>query len=347
MNLIQRIAYRYLFAEESPPLHWDEFLNAKYEGGSKRVPNTNPKTKKRFPEVTMQTLFNSDEAFKKRVMEEYAEWVKKRDEKPESKSDGVVKELSFSRRDYKPPSHISEYLQFYFPDVEEEDAAFLIGLPFLSNPRSAGVGLGDSNVEELVRTIEDGEDGPYLNMDCMLISPDAPAGLGTRLFTSSVYAAQKLGMPIWCKAQRGDPFWIGYKVWPKMGYDGEIPEGVEITSEIEERLEEAGFEKPYRVSHLYKIEGGQEFWEEHGDSFYAEFDTTPGSQSMRVLEAYLRKRMEREGYSSLEEWMYAGMDDGKKASLMRVAMRYLIRHRYYFNTASSVLREMGHEASLR
>ena len=75
-----RVALRYLIAE-GPPEHWDEFIKAKYQGGKKKVTNTNPKTKSRYPQVSMQTLFNSDEAFKKKVMEEYEEWVGEKDKK--------------------------------------------------------------------------------------------------------------------------------------------------------------------------------------------------------------------------------------------------------------------------
>ena len=71
-----RIALRHLLAE-GPPEHWDEFIKARYQGGKKKVTNTNPKTKDRYPQVTMQTLFNSDESFKKKVMEEYEAWVEK------------------------------------------------------------------------------------------------------------------------------------------------------------------------------------------------------------------------------------------------------------------------------
>ena len=62
---------------EGTPEHWDEFIKARYQGGKKKVTNTNPKTKSRYPQVTMQTLFNSDEAFKKKVMEEYEAWMEK------------------------------------------------------------------------------------------------------------------------------------------------------------------------------------------------------------------------------------------------------------------------------
>ena len=74
MILKERIALRYLLAE-GPPEHWNDFLKARYQGGKKKVTNTNPKTKDRYKQVTMQTLFNSDEAFKKKVMEEYETWV--------------------------------------------------------------------------------------------------------------------------------------------------------------------------------------------------------------------------------------------------------------------------------
>ena len=89
MNLTARIALRYLLAEGTPK-HWDDFLKARYQGGKKKVTNTNPNTKSRYPQVSMQTLFNSDEAFKKKVMEEYEVWMEKGVGKNTSKSNAFI-----------------------------------------------------------------------------------------------------------------------------------------------------------------------------------------------------------------------------------------------------------------
>lgn len=55
---------------------WLAFLNEKYEGGSKMVPNPNHKTVKRYPKVTLYTALR-DEATRKRVDEEFTQWKSK------------------------------------------------------------------------------------------------------------------------------------------------------------------------------------------------------------------------------------------------------------------------------
>ena len=376
--LTTRIALRHLIAEgnpstfqvseeeaeepkgkkKGPPKYWDEFIKARYQAGKKKVTNTNPKTKDRYRQVTMQTLFNSDEAFKKKVMEEYAEWVKKRDDTDTGKGEATKEEdTSNSKKKKKAPPKTKgfnfrdvpqvEHFQFDIPSLPKAkpiDICYLVGAPFVGATKAEEDTTetytfmdhhGDEDTQEVNATqievksphafhciraiIEDPETGkPYLYMDTLNLKKDAPEGTGTRAFASSVFAAQKLGIKkVKCLAfrDRYRPEWVGYKVWPKMGYDGKIPDTVKLTPTIEHQLEEAGFKKPYMVSHLYMIEGGQAWWEENGESFEATFDTTPGSQSMQVLEAYLQKRMAAGGHETIEDWMYAGLETSpKKAS---------------------------------
>jgi hypothetical protein len=135
------------------------------------------------------------------------------------------------------------------------------------------------------------------------ISEDAPKGLGTGVFVSQVLQARKLGLRhIECHAYRysmdrsgyRDPSMIGYKIWPKLGYDGEIPEDCLdlLPEEIKDMFDLLGYEEPYMVSHLYSLPDneGIKWWEEYGESFEAEFDLSEDSYSIRTLQAYLEKK---------------------------------------------------------
>jgi tRNA nucleotidyltransferase/poly(A) polymerase/2'-5' RNA ligase len=53
---------------------WEAFLSERYEGGKKQVPNTNPKTRDRYPEVAFSTLLKTDPRFRKKIQEEFARW---------------------------------------------------------------------------------------------------------------------------------------------------------------------------------------------------------------------------------------------------------------------------------
>lgn len=67
------------------PSSWYKFLDQKYEGGKKKVTNTNPKTKDRYPQVSFGTRMKNDQNFKKSVMKEYRDWLDSSKEKSPSK----------------------------------------------------------------------------------------------------------------------------------------------------------------------------------------------------------------------------------------------------------------------
>ena len=60
-----------------PPPMWKEFLDAVYEGGKRKVPNTNFKTREKHPQVAVSTLLKSDKTFYGKVYKEYLEWKSK------------------------------------------------------------------------------------------------------------------------------------------------------------------------------------------------------------------------------------------------------------------------------
>ncbi len=95
MNLYQELMsfpeIRLFFKNAKAMTKWEMFLKYNYEGGKKKVPNTNKDTKDKFPMVSFSTLFSSDPLFNDKVKEEYDAWLKsnpdlKLEEKEDSKS---------------------------------------------------------------------------------------------------------------------------------------------------------------------------------------------------------------------------------------------------------------------
>jgi len=62
-------------AKESKTVNWDEFIKQEYGGLNGKVPNTNQKTRDRYPEVTVSTLMQSDPNFYKKLKQEYSQWA--------------------------------------------------------------------------------------------------------------------------------------------------------------------------------------------------------------------------------------------------------------------------------
>ncbi len=65
---------------------WTEFLEEKYQGGKKKLPNPNPETKAQHPSVTVDTVLKGQDqgsmALKKKIRKEFEGWL---DRHPETK----------------------------------------------------------------------------------------------------------------------------------------------------------------------------------------------------------------------------------------------------------------------
>lgn len=129
---------------------------------------------------------------------------------------------------------------------------------------------------------------------------------GADMLANQVAALKKLGVSkIKTLAARsaGDPQsgtegLVGYKVWPKLGYDGPLPTAVRrrLPPALRSAVESGG----NRLSALYAADGGREWWEENGRSIPLSFDTADDSYSMRTLSAYLSNRDSRSEQSTPE-----------------------------------------------
>lgn len=301
------------------------------EVGDKKV--TNPDTGN---EVKIKSL--KGPKGKELVHKEYERWVGTKPKSTEKKP----KKSGIPTLDLKPDRY--ERCTFYL-DVDwstkvkkafgknkpfsKESVADMLGLSTLTQNKeytvtveptdswTPNIIIAGPDIEFMKRTLHVDEKGnPYIHNHTMQLSPDAPKGLGTRIFATQVAQAKAAGVAyLKCSAFRGGNTWVGYKVWPKLGYDGDIPmtetsggEGLEpeVVKDLHEKFDEkfkaAGFKEPYQVSHLYRVEGGQEWWEENGDSFDAKFDLSDGSFSMKVLSAYLEEKA-KQAKVSTKEWL--------------------------------------------
>lgn len=222
--------------------------------------------------------------------------------------------------------------------LTEDSVADLIGAPVLTGSGGAysmvlsgdehgiRVTMTGPHITTMTRVLGSDDDGPFIYNDTLKLDPNAPKGLGTKIFATQVAQARAAGVKkIKCNAFRDPsrPDWVGYKVWPKLGYDGEIPFDKPVDPELstdvappfpkdlEDRVKKAGFKEPYRVSHLLQVEGGAEWWDENGVSFNAEFDLGDDSLSMKVLGSYLDAKAKKEDMDPAE-WMMKSAASKKK-----------------------------------
>jgi hypothetical protein len=128
--------------------------------------------------------------------------------------------------------------------------------------------------------------------DARPVNPALPRGAD--LLANQIRALQKLGVDrirTYAAGNRDsaavEDGYVGYKVWPKLGYDAQISDRTlrKLPPELKEQMGDSK-----SILDLYKTQAGQTWWAEHGHGLNATFDLTPGSRSMKTLEAYLTSR---------------------------------------------------------
>lgn len=121
-----------------------------------------------------------------------------------------------------------------------------------------------------------------IHNDYLFIDPAAQGGgIGARILGQQARTAARLGVSrLETDAARG-PGMVGYKVWPKLGYDARIP--AEVRAKLPKDLAKAS-----KVSDLMRSERGRTFWDQNGVTTPMTFDLKAGSYSRRTLDAYLK-----------------------------------------------------------
>jgi len=162
----------------------------------------------------------------------------------------------------------------------------------------------------------------YIKNEYFEIHPCMPDGLGTKVFTQQVKSASELGFKyIKTDAGGGSIGMVGYYVWPKLGYNGDLSDDLKQTrnkllnnptknekelntlSEIDTWFQNTLGHSVYdecMALDLYacKVNGkfiGQEIWKKHGSTVTLKFDLTEGSLSMRILGDYINKKSKEMG----------------------------------------------------
>lgn len=125
------------------------------------------------------------------------------------------------------------------------------------------------------RTLERDTDGKLVikNLDFRVDPSRQKDGLGTSILHRQVYHAGKLGVDrIETFATRGlgDN---GYYTWPRLGYDGPIPNG-----------------SGKQVSEMLSTKEGTALWKETGGSLHLSFDPHPSSLHRARLDAYIDEK---------------------------------------------------------
>jgi GNAT superfamily N-acetyltransferase len=210
---------------------------------------------------------------------------------------GKSRDLQFDAHD-KHDAAVSLAGNIIGKKVDATDIASIAGAPDGSRVRLEHVDEdtmsihieGDGFVAK--RSIVRGSDGkPYLYNDSLMVEKSHQGqGIGTKVFGRQVEQATQHGIShIQTFAERKDTTdpakqQVGYKVWPKMGYDAPIP------NYILKRAGRPEGQEFHNVSDLMKTPEGRDWWDERGDGMEMKFDLTPGSQSQQVWAAYRAKK---------------------------------------------------------
>lgn len=176
-------------------------------------------------------------------------------------------------------------------EVEREELATLAGSPdgsevFLYGSAKRGkVEIGwDSPTAHAARTFRREGGSLVVHNDIFKVKESARRkGAGAASFGRQVEAARAAGAAKIETYARRDDNMVGYKVWPRFGYDAPLP------PDVIERLPES-LAKAARLSDLMATEEGRLWWDENGRGLLMTFDLTPGSLSLTTWEEYLRAK---------------------------------------------------------
>jgi hypothetical protein len=166
--------------------------------------------------------------------------------------------------------------------------------------------------------LQDNGEPDYISNDYFAIEKCIPDGLGSRVFTQQVKTASEMGFKyIKTTAAKGGGY-VGYYVWPKLGYDkniilneyiGDFTDNRELIKYeylkkwlIKNNIDPEG-EVPLSAIYACKAGNrfvGQELWYEIGGEEKMEFDLTPGSLSMRILESYINLKSKKDNIDPSE-----------------------------------------------
>lgn len=131
------------------------------------------------------------------------------------------------------------------------------------------------------------ENGKKICVNEVFTTDKTGTGFGTEAFYNQTRNLQAKGFShIETNAVRDDDEgYVGYTVWPKLGYDTGPDFDIEdVTGE------DAPDGYNGKLSDLMKTQDGRDWWKEYGADVGLSFDLSTGSQSMEVLTAYAENK---------------------------------------------------------
>ena len=179
--------------------------------------------------------------------------------------------------------------------MSNQELASLVGAPAGSTVRvtgyggSIGVQSSPTHIEAAGRTISNAQRRHRDPQRHLQDQGDAEAA-SARRWSAGRWSRPPSSGPgqSTAHAARGGDY-IGYKVWPKYGYDGLIPapcyRQLRGASELPASVRNAT-----KISELYKSKEGIAWWEKNGSWISMSFDLKPGSYSMKKMASYQAER---------------------------------------------------------
>lgn len=154
-----------------------------------------------------------------------------------------------------------------------------------------------ANLTRIVNTDDRGGVQVY-NALFVLPNEQQGGGRGAEALARQVDVATRLGVSlIHCTAARSEPAsdgrqFVGYYVWARLGYDAPLKD---YSGEWNTRgsIEPPDADTVETMHDLMASPEGRDFWKEHGDTWDAEFDPSPGSRHRAILSAYLEEKGSR------------------------------------------------------
>lgn len=127
------------------------------------------------------------------------------------------------------------------------------------------------------------------------LDEDAPAGTGTRMLATQLASLKKAGGRYIKTTGSGcaDCDYVGYYVWPLLGFDAQVPEDdvSQMPRWLREELMDTGGGPPFYISELMSFKKGREWWKEYG----SEIELELAVDNDEVLQKYVQKKAKKAG----------------------------------------------------
>jgi len=197
-------------------------------------------------------------------------------------------------------------------NVSDKELANLVGADFLGSDYKVSVStmgrawvqlsVSGPHIEKMVRRLRQSEgDPPTVENVHLKLSDDAPPGFGTNLLLQQATDAKNMGIKqITTGATRDDEKgYVGHYVWPRLGYDGDIPEN--SLKKVKKAIKEGDLPKSLssakKVSDLMGSKEGRDWWKANGETFSATFDL---DSSMGILQEYAEAKSKSKTSSKIK-----------------------------------------------